>query len=388
MPSTNYDPRYPFGKPAKKTEQSKMASQPEPKVEEQTQTTAEEKIPQPKTTAKEKTPQSEKSAKEKRSKLIRNTLIGMVVLAAAGYIYGEYQEHQERQEYKAFQEKRDFLPNKTQENEPILHCPVYKQGAIGATLEEREAYAHVIGGLDAHERFPEELRRAVVREVLIGLESGMGKADALARAEQALFQGIAQDANTNIFKKNNVGHQVAYGLSRLQTNFPTPVAVQTRDVPRILKAIPFCLETVQANLDSYSADEAQTMLETFGTMMVRPDLGREVTQYVAKNQEWAIEAQKKVLRETARGIQGGFTPHEATCRAVSAVFNDTQTPIAFYAQAQTAKLLQGKTHSQMLGALGANLEQLKEYPQGWIGQNASWLSARTPAPTPNTQGSR
>lgn len=362
MPSTNYDPRYPFGKPSGS---AKSQSAPEPAT----------KTP-PKSTVKEEKSQlteEEKKAKEKRWGVVKKSILGALILAAVLYSYDKYQD---RQEHEAYLDKKDFIPVQTSENEPILHCPVYQQGTINATLEEREAYAHVIGGLDAHERFPEELRRAVVREVLIGLESGMGKAEALARAEQALFQGIAQDANTNIFKKNNVGHQVAHGLSRLQTNFPTPVAVQTRDIPKILTAIPFCLETVQANLDSYSADEARTMLETFGTMMARPNLGREATQYVGKNQEWAIESQKKILRETARAIQGGVAPHEASCRAVSAVFRDTQTPMAFHAQAQTAKLLQGKTRSQMLGALWESLTQLREYPQGWVGQNAGWLSTQ------------
>lgn len=326
---------------------------------------------------------TEEEKKVKRRRIIKNTVLSALALVGAWYVYDQYQDHKEQE---AYLDKKDFIPVQTSENEPILHCPVYQQGTIKATLEEREAYAHVVAGLDAHERFPEELRRAVVREVLIGLESGMDKADALTRAEKALFQGIAQDANTNIFKRNGVGHQVAYGLSRLQTNFPTPVAVQTRDVPKILTAVPFCLEVVKANLESYSADEARTMLKTFGTMMARPNLGEETIQYVGKNQAWAIESQKNVLRETARGIQGGLTPYEASCRAVSVVFNDAQTPIAFHAHAQTSRILQGKTHSQMLGALWENLTQLREYPQGWVGQNTGWLSTMQKRPPSNTNG--
>ena len=325
---------------------------------------------------------TEEEKKVKRHRIIKNTVLSALALVGAWYVYDQYQAHKTKE---ANLYKRDFVPVQT--SKETWQCPVYQQGPNNARLDEREAYAHVVAGLDAHERFPEELRRAVVREVLIGLESGMGMAGALTRAENALFQGIAQDANTNIFERNGVCYQVAYGLSRLQTNFPTPVAVQTRDVPKILKAVPFCLEVVKANLASYSADEARTMLKTFGTMMARPNLGEETVQYVGKNQAWAIESQKNVLRETARGIRGGLTPHEASCRAVSVVFNDTQTPIAFHAYAQTSRILhgkEGKTHSQMLGALWENLTQLREDPQGWIGKNTGWLLTRQTPPHSNT----
>ena len=364
MSSTDYDPRYPFVKPSKPAEAKK------------TRTTTEEKIPD--------SQKKEQSVRAKQGHPVRNTFLTLTILGVLGTIgYFGYEWYQDNQE------KMGSTPSQGQVAEAVVGCPVYKAGTINATLQEREAYTYIDGGLDGQGRFSEDFRRAVVRETLLGLQSGMSKADALARAEKALFEGIAKDADTAVFRKNGVGHRVGYGLSRLETNFKPAIAVQTRDVSRILQAVPFCLEALKANLAVYSEDEAQTMLETFGSVMALPNLGREATKYVARNQEWAIEAQKKVLRETFERIGHGATPHDAICLSVYAVFEKnrgmSQTPIAFYAQAQTAKILQGKTRSQMLGALQENLTQLEKYPQGWIGQN-NWLNSRMPVAPQNTQG--
>ena len=366
MPSTNYDPRYPFGKPsnASKTTEAKKSEQP-----------AQEK--------KASSTKQSKSVKEKQGHPVRNTIIALCTLGALGAAgYFGYEWYQDAQ-------AKDVEPVQTQPTGPILHCPVFKQGTVNATLEEREAYAYILGGLDTAEPFPRALRTAVARSTLVGLESGLSKAEALERAEKALFDGIIKDAGTAIFEKNGVRYCVPSGLARLETNFPTNAAVQNRDLPYVLQAIPFCLETLKANLDAYSEDEARTMLETFGQAMVIPNLGREASREAGKDQEWAIETQKAVLQGTLERLHGETSPHEAICQAINAEIKDEyliQSPMFVYTQAQTARILQGKTQAQMKAALRENLTQLMERPKEWMGRNDGWLSSRSPVRPQNTQG--
>ena len=367
MSSADYDPRYPFGKPSRQTNRTKAASA---------------SASRSKQAPKKESSQSKEASKVpgvKQGSPLKNTFVTLAILGAlgaAGYFgYNWYQDNQEKTQPE---------PSQAQAAEEVLHCPVYQKGIANPTQAESEAYGRVIAGLDAHERFPEELRRAIVHETLLGLDNGMGKAEALERAEQALFQGIAKDANINIFERNGIRHCVGTGLSRLETNFSMAgaVAVQTKDVPLILRSIPFSLETLKANLDAYSAEEARTMLKVFGTTMLCPNLGREASRYVNKNTEWLTGVQMQVFRETSQRISEdtkNTPPHDIICQAVKAVFENTQTPEAFFTYAQTAKILHGKTRSQMVSALSENLTQLREYPQGWMSQNAGWLNPKTPA---------
>lgn len=354
--STDYDPRYPFGKPS-----DNMSKKPVDETKSKAQAYDGAKADD-KSHKKTQT----KSVKGKGGFPVLKTMLILGALAASYYGYNWYQDIQQKEE----------AVNQIRLSEPALHCPAYQKGTINSTLEEREAYAYLIGGLDAHDVFPEELKKAIVRETLVGLESGMGKAEAFAYAEKSLFEGIVQDANTAVFKKGQTGHRVGSGLSRLEKNFPTPVAVQTRDVPRILKAIPFCLESLKANLDAYSPAEAQVMLETFGSMLVHPELGREAAKTAGKNQEWTAMSQADVIRETTQRLSGDVAPHDALCHAVNVVFRDANSPIAFYTYAQAARIMHGKNQLQMENALNENLEQIQSYPEGWVGKNTGWLVAK------------
>ena len=348
--SNDYDPRYPFVKSPDLSKKTKA----EKNKPEQAQSTK----------ARETQTQTKSSAKNaKKSQGVKNTLITLAVLGLVGggawYAYELMTDEP--------QQVTTTLPN-----EPVLHCPVFNPTPVNASYDERRSHAYVSGTLDAHPTFSAELDEVVAREILIGLSSGLEKYQAIGMAHQNLQDGIKYDTN-------HPPRGIGYGLTQLRSNFPTPMAVQTRDVNRVLGAASFRMQAAVSNLDAYSADEAQKMLEMFGGLMVRPDLGREVVKEAAQNQAWAEAAQKKVIRQTHCGIENGMMPHDAVCLAVSSVFDDTKTPMAFYTYAQTMHILNGKTKTQMLGALGQNLEQLEEYPEGWIGSNSAWLSKMTPA---------
>lgn len=299
----------------------------------------------------------------KESHTLRNTLMTLGILGAiaAGACYVSENMNDEEQKEVV------VLPD-----EPVLHCPVFNPAPVKASYDERKSHAYVNGTLDAHPTFSAELDEVVAREISIGLSSGLEKYEAIGMAHHNLQEGIKYDTD-------HPPRGIGYGLTQLRSNFPTPMAVQTRDVNRVLGAASFRMQVAVSNLDVYSADEAQKMLEMFGGLMVHSDLGREVVKEAAQNQAWAGEAQKKVIRQTCRGIESGMMPHDAVCLAVNATFRNTQTPMAFYTYAQTMNILNGKTKTQMLGALGQNLAQLKQYPEGWIAQNSTWLSKMTPA---------
>lgn len=350
---SDYDPRYPFGKPTSSTKKA------EEKKEEKTQSaTAENDQTQPK--------QPKQPSKDTtQSHTLRNTLITLGILGAlAGAAYGAYSYLQDEPQKESI----------TQTNEPVLHCPVFNPTAIKASYDERRSHAYVNGNLDAHPTFSDELNEVVAREILIGLSSGLEKYQAIGMADQNLQDGIKYD-------KQHPPRGIGYGLTQLRSNFPTPMAVQTRDVDRVLGAASFRMQTAVSNLDGYSADEAQKVLEMFGGLMVHPDLGREVVREASQNQDWAAEVQKRVIRETSQGIHNGMMPHDAVCYAVSSVFDNTRTPMAFYTYAQTMNILSGKTKTQMLNALGENLEQLKTQPYAWVSSHSAWLSTMSPART-------
>ena len=344
--SNDYDPRYPFGFDKKTKDEKNKPKQAQSTKAGETQT------------------QAKSSAKNaKKSQGVKNILITLAVLGlVGGGTWGVYELMTDEP-----QQVTTTLPN-----EPVLHCPVFNPAPVKASYDERRCHSYVKGTLAATRYLSDDLDDAVAREVLDALSCGVEKYEAIGMAHQNLQQGIRYD----------VGHQpdgIGDGLIQLYSNIPT-TGIQARDVGRVMGAASFRMCVVASNLDAYSADEAVLMLKRFGGLMANPDLGREAVQEANQNPDWAIEAQKKVIRKVHSSISSNKMPHEAVCDAIDSVFGqNTNMLMAFYTYAQTMHILNGKTKTQMLGALGQNLEQLKEYPEGWLASNSVWLSKMTPA---------
>ncbi len=322
--------------------------------------------------------------KQSGGKGVLYTLAGLAIGAGAVYGYNEWQE--DRGDKGGPQTE----PAVVQPVEKPMVCPQFNPTQINGTADEWRSHADVARGLGSvHFGFSRELNKVIANEARsFMIETGdISKAECLRDTCSALIQSYKFDAEHPWIGQDN-------NQTRLSSRFPKTVRVATQDlygsaslkkqeVPcgRIVHATILRTKALAANLNGYSKDEAAQLLDTFGPLMVEPDLAKKAAEASLDNPEQTAFKLADVYDRTADILQSrsDVSAHQATCLAVRKVFGETEAridPLAFYSYSQTMSQMNGKTRSAVIGSLQANANTIKSDATSWsdvIGKYSGWL---------------
>ena len=267
-----------------------------------------------------------------------HTLLGTLVRIAigAGAVYG-YNEWSEDNK-----EPTEKVPPVVQKVEAPMACPQFNPTSINGTATEWRAQADVASRLGSTSfRFSSELNKVIASEAYsFMVEAGnTQKAECLFYTCDKLLKSFKYDAEHPHIDQDA-------DQTRLFSCFPVTMAVLTQDLygsaslrkkqaprGRIVHATVLRTKALAANLNGYSKEESAELLDTFGGMMVEPNLAKKAAEAGLENPERTANMVARVHSTTADIMEDNPTlsAHQAACRAVRVAFEDDvcEDPLAF-----------------------------------------------------------
>ena len=237
--------------------------------------------------------------------------------------------------------------------------------------KEYNGHINLLNGLQGTPGLSTWIDREMAYAITTNLQNDMSLSEAIEQGKKDTLSWIDEN-----YRRDAAGRPDGNGFWLHSRTIGSQMACVRAEAPFMTNAVRFRSRVAEANLAGYNEAQALNMLNTFGGLILDPELGRHATEEAQKDPEAMMDRQRIVLKLTAKLIESGrMSSHEALCTAVkkTRVHEDRPSPSDFFVYAQTDRIMTGKNRAEQVAALRAEDERIEADRHGWFYRHAGTL---------------